>query len=1117
MKKTLGIDLGTNSIGWGIINPTTHEIIASGVRIFPMGVDNLGQGQKELSKNASRTGYRSVRRQYFRRRIRKNKMMKILRHNKMAPTDAKEMVEWFKLPPYELRKKALTEKLTSLEIGRIFYHLSQRRGFQSNSRSATANEDGAIYKSKDGKIGIPDTQKLIDNSDAKTLGGALKELGNNNSNQERIRSRYTTRQMYVNEFEKIWEQQSKYHKELTDKLKEEIGGRKRDGYSDDGVLFFQRPLRSQKEKVGKCTFEKNKTRCPISHPKFEEFRVWQFANSIRCNGEELHLLDKQKVVEYLLKYDKKKFLDIRKRLKKADSSFSFNYQDDERKVGSETISKLSHKKIFGEKWFEFSEKEQDDIWHIFYHFDDKEKFIKYAIEKWGFEKERAENASKYYPKQGYASLSKKAINNILPFLKMGYRYDIAVAFGGIKNAFGNSWGDLTKDQKQLLHDNIPSILGEGKKEGYINDLKEILKLHFNINESQFKKLYHHSADIHAGKKIAKLPVNADADREISKLRNPIVIQALFELRKLVNQLIDQYGEFNEIKIELARDLKIPKMQRQQIEIRNRIREKHHDEIKDELEKHGIRKNHENILKYKLWEECEKMCPFTGNEISFSELYNGQIEIEHIFPYSKSGDDSYLNKMLCFSSENKLKGNRTPYEYYFNEFGEAEWEKRKSRVLSIFKDNKKFPNRYKKFERFASEKLNEDFLSRQLNDTRYISKEAKNYLKKICDNVQVFPGQMTAKLRHHWGLNNIIGLLDEEENMEKDRTDHRHHAIDALVVACSNISQLQKLSKWNRYKKAENPIDGFEDPMPNFRDQAIQSIKKILVSHKKNNRILTTRIFKTKKDGKIYENLGVAARGELHKETVYGKRQAPQQSTEGFHIRKSLVQLENKKHIDKIVDPNIKRIILEHLSEKCGVDITAKKFKVPPGAFFKKEEGSEKILPLVFLPNKNGHPIPIKKVRLREEIGRAVQLKDDVNQYVNPRNNHHVLIYKDNNGALKEYVATLWEVVERKRMKLPAIQLPSDGAEIVTTLQINDMFLVGLKDDEINFENPKIEHLSSYLFRVQKLSSLYFTFRHHLASTINFNTQGISIQSFKKWEELNPKKVHISANGQIKFL
>lgn len=1117
MTRILGLDLGTNSIGWGIINQSTKEIIASGVRIFPEGVENLGQGQRELSKNATRTGYRSVRRQYFRRKIRKNRLLKTLRKNQMAPVDQAAMIDWYVLPPYELREKALSEKITLLELGRIFYHLSQRRGFQSNSRSATANEDGAIYKTKEGKVGIPDTQKLIDESEAGTLGGALSELGKNrNQHEQRLRSRYTTRQMYIVEFDRIWEEQAKYHPQLSPELKTIIGGRKRDGFDDDGILFFQRPLRSQKQNVGNCTFEKNKTKCPISHPIFETFRVWQFANSIKCNGEELHILDMQKIVDYLLKYDKKKFLDIRKRIKKADSHFTFNFQDEDRIVGSEMISKLASKKIFGESWFDFTEKEQDDIWHIFYHFDDKEKFIQYAIDKWGFDESKAREASKIYPKQGYASLSKKAINNILPFLKMGYRYDIAVAFGGIKNAFGELWNDLSTDDLQLLRDNLPDILGAGKTEGYINDLKIMLKDHFNMNENQFKKLYHHSTDIHVGKKIARLPVGPEADREIMKLKNPIVIQALFELRKLINNLINRFGEFGEIKVELARDLKIPKMQRQKIRWDNQQREKNHDRIKGILSKNNKKITHDNILKYKLWEECQKKCPFTGREISLTELYEGDVEIEHIFPYSRSGDDSYINKMLCFADENKRKGNRTPFEYYFNEFGETDWEKRKSRVLGIFKDSKEFPNRYKKFERFASEKLNEGFISRQLNDTRYISKEAKNYLQKICDNVYVFPGQMTAKLRHHWGLNSIIETIEGEENDEKNREDHRHHAIDALVVACCNNSQLQQLSKWNRYKKAENPESGFIDPLPNFRNQVTQSIKKILVAHKKNNKIITTRISKTKKRDKTYENLGVAARGELHKETVYGKRKAPHENIEGFHIRKSLAQLENKKHIDKIVDPKIREIILDHL-KKEGVDINSKNFKIPPGAFFEKREGSELSWSKVFLLNKKGDPIPIKKVRLREEIGRAVQLKDDINQFVNPRNNHHVLIYKDEEGNFKEYVATLWEVVERKRMKLPAVQLPPDGAEIVTTLQINDMFLLGLKMDQLNMDNPKLEHISGHLYRVQKLSSMYYTFRHHLAATINFGTQEKSIRSFLKWEELNPIKVLISVEGQIKFI
>lgn len=1109
MTKILGLDLGTNSIGWAIVRKEESSILGMGVRIFKEGVENLGQGEKEISKNASRTGARGTRRQYFRRKIRKNHLIKLLKENQMYPRGEKELENWKRLNPYELRDWASNQKVGLLELGRIFFHMSQRRGFLSNSRSAIANEEGAIFDGGKGKIGINETRQNLQNN---TLGEYLYSLlpkdGQPFKNGlQRVRSRYTTRQMYINEFEQIWKTQSGFHSILTDELKDKIGGRKKDGYKNDGVLFYQRPLRSQKHTVGKCSFESTKTKCPSHAIPFELFRAYQFINNIEYNGNKLSDDEREIVLNELMSKDKVGFNALRKKLKLTDADFKFNYQNEDKIVGCPTISKLSHKKCFGKKWFDFTDEEQDQIWHVFSFFDDKEKLKQYAKDKWGFDEEKAEHASKIFFKQGYANLSRKAINNILPFLKMGFQFDIATSLGGIKNAFGKEqWEKLEDSKKQFILDNVPEIVRSGISGGYIDDLKKMLKNEFHLNDKQLRKLYHHSASIQVSKVLSKLPTGADADREIGGLRNPIVIQALFELRKLVNALIDEYGTFDQINIELARDLKIPKMRRKQIRYDNQAREKYHDEIVEILKKHQVSINHTSILKYKLWEECQKTCPYSGQEISFVQLYNGEVEVEHIIPYSRSLDDSYLNKTLCFSEENGRKGKQTPNEYYSSL---GNWETVKTRALKLFFDTKKFPNRYKKYKRFITSKLDENFISRQLNDTRYISKEAKNYLSKICENVRVAPGQMTAKLRYFWGLNNIIG----EENDAKSREDHRHHAIDALVMACHTAHHLQEISKWNRYHRSYE-LKEFPDPWDGFRLHAIQQIQKTLISHKKNNKVLTSRMYKSKKDGKVFKNKGIAARGQMHKETVFGKRVSPETGKTAFHIRKSIDELKDQKHIAKIVDKNIRTLILNHL-ENNGINVSDK-FSIPKGMFFEKDEATGKILPKLFLPNSNGDKVPILKVRMKEEIGNAVPLKDNINQWVNPRNNHHVLIYKNEEGKLKESVVRFWEAVERKRQSLPIFQLPPDGVEIIETLSENDMFLLGLQHDEIDFENLNLGLISKHLYRLQKISSSYYTFRHHLASTINYKEEEISIQSFKAWEENNPIKVKIFPSGKLKL-
>src|SRR5690554_1854191 len=252
MSKILGLDLGTNSIGWAVVEDEQNKILGMGSRVFPMGVENLGEGDNEISKNASRTDSRGKRRQFFRKRLRKKILLELLSEYKMCPLNKNDfevwkktrrfpeekLAEWFSLNPYELRAKGLYEEITLQELGRIFYHFIQRRGFLSNSRKG-GSDDGAIFKGKpkEGKIGINETLEQIQD---KTLGEYLNDIYPKENEPfqdglERIRNRYTTRQMYVEEFEKLWETQTKYHTILSAKLKEKIGGRKLDGYNDDGV------------------------------------------------------------------------------------------------------------------------------------------------------------------------------------------------------------------------------------------------------------------------------------------------------------------------------------------------------------------------------------------------------------------------------------------------------------------------------------------------------------------------------------------------------------------------------------------------------------------------------------------------------------------------------------------------------------------------------------------------------------------------------------------------------------------------------------------------------------------------------------------------------------------
>ena len=1119
MAKILGLDLGTNSIGWALIDDKANNILGIGSRIFPMGVQNLGDGDNEISKNASRTGARGVRRQFFRRRIRKKVLLKALSEYNMCPLQAHDfeawkevklfptdkLATWFALNPYELRQKALNGKLSLEEIGRIFYHLIQRRGFLSNSRKGGA-EDGAIFKGnpKEGKIGIAETQHSIED---KTLGSYLYEIYPKENQPfedglERIRNRYTTRKMYVDEFEMIWEKQQQFHSVLNDNLKQLLGGRKVDGFKEDGILFHQRPLRSQKHLVGNCSFETTKTKCPISAIPFEKFRIWQWVNTVEYNGRKISQVEKDKIVEFLYANEKPEFKKIRKVIGKESAEFKFNYKDDDKIAGTHTISNLSNKKYFGRKWFEFSAKEQEDIWHVLYFFDSKSNLKEYAIKNWNFTPEQAESISKFNVKDGYSSLSRKAIANILPFLQMEFTYDVAVVLGGIKNTFGPDWEKLSDEKRNFLTDNIEGIVRSKNKGGCIDIVKDLLRNDYGVSDNQMRKLYHHSATIDKNELLERLPVGKEADKEIQNIRNPIVTTALFELRKLVNELIDEHGSLDEIKVEMARDLKISKTQRNQIRRDQKRLEKENDRVKEEVLKY-TNLSHDNILKFKLWEECKKTCPYTGKIISVNQLFSGEVQIEHIHPWSRSLNDSFANKSLCFADENRKKGDKTPFEFYGSD--EANWSAIKERALKLFSDTAAYPKAYQKFKRFVQVKFDDDFSSRQLNDTRYISKEAKDYLSVVCRKVNVSPGQMTANLRQKWGLNHILNTEDDA----KSREDHRHHAIDALVMACGKTSYLQELSRWNRYNRKPE-LKNFPLPWEGFNFDAEKAVDRILISHKRVANDITVRTHKCEKNGKTHINVGVAARGQLHKETVFGKRSF--NGEEAFHVRKSIDSLTTLKQIEKVVDESTRKLILKRIQELGGFV----KDKVPANTFFIVDESGVK-QPQIFLPNKNGAPVPILKIRMKENFSGAEKLKDNINQWVNPRNNHHVLIYRDEKGNLKEEVVTFWTVVERKRTGQSAYQLPLDGKEIVTTLHINDMFLLGLKEEEVNWENLDYEVLKEHLYRVQKLTSGDYFFRKHLSATVT-DINYKQIRGFGEgktgWFTFYPIKVKISVSGKI---
>lgn len=494
MKRTLGLDLGTNSIGWAIITEedgkkritlngpkkgereVDNPLLAGSV-IFPEGVGRDDKG-REVPATELRTRIRAMRRLYMRRRMRKHRLLKALIAHGLCPMSAaglkawKEngrypneaaLTAWFKLNPYELRAKGLDKKLEPLELGRILYHLTQRRGFQSNRKTGdqgdqenfnSGNEDTGITGYA---TGYNNTLQLL--NEYRTLGEAGAALG---QKHEAIRRRYFKRINLVEEFDLLWEKQRSFHKFLTPELKTFIGDRK------EGSIFFQRPLKSKKSEVGRCTLEPGKKRAPISSIGAELFGVLHTINNIKVNGENLKQGGRDALLPLFFRKSKPNFPigDVRGALKKAGITGTLNYEKweiraekdkkDVKVMGARTIANLADiwgvdameiVRVFGPMREEDAAERQkwDDRWNVIYNeqndwgeisdakdYDGKKRDLKgYAREVWRLNDEQLEKLKDFNPKEGYHSLSSRAINRILPYLYDLVPYHYAVFYANL--------------------------------------------------------------------------------------------------------------------------------------------------------------------------------------------------------------------------------------------------------------------------------------------------------------------------------------------------------------------------------------------------------------------------------------------------------------------------------------------------------------------------------------------------------------------------------------------------------------------------------------------------------------------------------------------------------------
>lgn len=806
MRYRLGIDLGTTSLGWAMLrldkNNRPCAVIKAGVRIFSNGCDaKTGESlavQRRLARQQRRTRDRTLRR--------KNRLITDLIHLGFFPEDEQERKELEKLNPYELRAKGINQKLAPYQFGRAIFHLAQRRGFKSNRKTDSGNSDSGKMKTA-----INQTREKLEKEGCQTIGQWLyKRLQAGLGTKAKIREvllkteegkekkssiydLYLDRNMVQDEFEKLWSSQASYDSSLFSQEAHDI-------LKD--TIFYQRDLKPVRP--GPCTLMPENPRAPLALPSQQRFRIYQEVNNLRkldsnLNSVELSLEERNKIVLLL---EKNKTVSFERMKKEIDYEGDFNLEDDKRKFlkGNATTAELSHKNKFGELWVHFDEATQDQIVARIIEEQSEQKLCQWLTENFEISAEQAKQIVNADLPKGYGSLCLEALNRILPVLrKKVATYDKAVLEAGFAS-----------------HSALSHLQETGELLNELPYYGEYLSRHvaFGSGEEQ-----------------------DPPEKRFGKIANPTVHIGLNQLRVVVNLLIRHYGKPSEIIIEVARDLKLSKAKKIEIAQEQAKNQKKRERIRKDIAKIlGCDENvvsGRDITKWILWEELnrtdelERLCPYSGKQISATMLLNGEAEIEHILPFSRTLDDSMANKTISTREANRIKGNRTPWEAR-EDFERHGW----SYDGILARAERMSKQKRSRFGETGYEtwlKEDKDFVARALNDTKYMSVVAKEYLGLICPDTRSIPGRLTAMLRGKYGLNSILS-----DSNQKNRDDHRHHAIDACVIAVTDRSTLQQISTASA-RAQENGcgriLENLPPPWPSFRESVKKAIESIKVSHK----------------------------------------------------------------------------------------------------------------------------------------------------------------------------------------------------------------------------------------------------------------------------------------------
>ncbi len=855
-----------------------------GVRIFPDGREM--KSQEPLA--VKRRGYRGQRRNLDRYLERVHNLIAYLLAHGFLPEDEHQRNDVFKLNPYYLRAKALDDKLEPAEFARALIHLAKRRGYKSNRKALQTEDDG-----KKIKAAIENLRHTLSDSKYRTLGEYLwlrynqmkgtegKEVAKDEQHMRKpVKFRFKdeedaspilpTRDMVLQEFEAIWTSQRRFNQALTDEHREKIRH----------IIFYQRPLLTPEK--GKCELEPEEERAPKAHPLFQEVRILQNLNNIKVaavfTGEAFKLSEDQYNTLYDMLQSKSevKFDDMRKKLwgKQADD-YRFNLETEKTKKlpGNNLETELRKKQNADLKmiWEKLSFEVRSQVVEVLINDSDDEQKVAELMSA-GIPVEIGERFLDLKLPDGYGHLSVKAMHNILPHLRQGQVYSEACRLAG--------YDTMEYDGRIFDEGNLP-YYGEVLK-------RESIKSN--------RKTMDHNADAHG------------------RINNPTVHVALNQLSKLVNAMCKRYGPPREIVLELGKETPLSAKKRKELISDMNKNEELNDDIAAFLRDHNQEVNRTNILKVKLWRELgvngqTPYCVYSGDVISVEKLFSPEIEIDHILPKSRTYDDTTANKVLCTREANRAKGERTPYEAFHNSQGKYNWQDILSRANKLKRKAQRWRFQSDAMDRFAQEG---DLIGRMLNDTRYMSRVAMKYMWYVCGNANVWTvtGKHTGLLRAKWNLNTALGETDT-----KERTDHRHHAIDAFVIALTTrglVKHVAERMAATRYRE----ISELEPPWPGF-DQAEfrKKVNSIVVSYKP-DQISADRLAKRNQTG-----------GALVEETAYGFVKGsdglPLPDPENpkyrlYTVRKAVSDL-NEKNVKKVVRTDLRRELVAIASEHGGKD------------------------------------------------------------------------------------------------------------------------------------------------------------------------------------------------------